>query len=74
MAPEILDPTLLNMDRPRHTPQSDVYSFAMCCWTVCVGILTLLDMRLTVRLTGIRSTDAIPGADAYASNARDRSG
>ncbi|KIP01751.1 hypothetical protein PHLGIDRAFT_40751, partial [Phlebiopsis gigantea 11061_1 CR5-6] len=34
MAPEILDPPSSRHSHIRHTPSSDVYSFAMCCWTI----------------------------------------
>lgn len=34
MAPEILRPELVDATRPRHSPSTDMYSFAQVCWHV----------------------------------------
>ncbi|GJE96379.1 kinase-like domain-containing protein [Phanerochaete sordida] len=37
MAPEVLLPTKFGLQHVRHTPSSDVHSFAMCVWTIFHG-------------------------------------
>ncbi|EKM49134.1 uncharacterized protein PHACADRAFT_265805 [Phanerochaete carnosa HHB-10118-sp] len=37
MAPEILSPEEYGLKHVRHTPQSDVHSFAMCIWAIFNG-------------------------------------
>ncbi|EKM54984.1 uncharacterized protein PHACADRAFT_255247 [Phanerochaete carnosa HHB-10118-sp] len=37
MAPEILHPEKYGLEHVRHTPESDIHSFAMCVWTIFDG-------------------------------------
>ncbi|EKM55002.1 uncharacterized protein PHACADRAFT_255288 [Phanerochaete carnosa HHB-10118-sp] len=53
MAPEILHPEKYGLQHMRHTPESDIYSFAMCTWTIFDGNVPFHDY------SAVRATLAI---------------
>lgn len=60
MAPEILDPEHFGLPHVRHSPASNVHSFAMCCWTVSLRIPLLAFKTRSNKRLDLRSAKSVP--------------
>ncbi|EKM49619.1 uncharacterized protein PHACADRAFT_60952, partial [Phanerochaete carnosa HHB-10118-sp] len=53
MAPEIIDPTLFQLQRVRHTPASDMYSFGQVSWQIYTGEIPFPDLAICQAILAI---------------------